>query len=68
MVHILNAPTFLVRMVLALITVSRSTVDRIVGKLINRIVQYGLYEPRLTVLITALERECVDPLNYLWSF
>lgn len=47
----------LVRMVLALINVSRTTVDRIIGKLINRIVHFGLYEPRLTVLITALERK-----------
>lgn len=55
-VHILNAPKILIRMVLSLITISRSTVDRIIGKLINRLLQYGLYEPRLTVLITSLER------------
>lgn len=66
-VHILNAPKVLVRMVLAIITVSRSTVDRLIGKLINRILQYGLYEPRLTVLITSLESTVFFIFNFFQS-
>lgn len=60
MVRILQTPFIIVRFVLALINVSQSTVDILIGKLINKLIKIGLYEPRLTVLITLLEHHLFD--------
>lgn len=56
MVRILNVPAIAVRFVLAIVACARSTVDRILCYLIGRLLRFGVYEPRLTLLITTLER------------
>ena len=53
--RILNVWIIPVRLLLAFINVSRQTVDSIICKLIDNLIGMGLYEPRLTQLLTSLE-------------
>lgn len=54
-VRILNVPLIAMRFVLGIVAIARTTVDRIIGHLIDRLLRFGVYEPRLTMLITTLE-------------
>lgn len=54
-VRILDVPEIVTRFCVAIVAIARSTVDRIIGVLIERLLRYGLYEPRLTMLLTTLE-------------
>lgn len=56
----LRTPLIIIRFVLALINVSQSTVDMLIGKFVNKLIKIGLYEPRLTMLITLLEHHLFD--------
>lgn len=51
----------LVRLVLALVTVSSTAADQLICWLIDKLIRIGLYEPRLTTLITALESHLFGP-------
>lgn len=52
---ILKTPKILVRFLLALISVSQATVDHIICRLVDKLIRFGLYEPRLTSLLSSLE-------------
>lgn len=54
-VKILNTPMILVKFILALINISQKFIDGIINLLIDKLIKFGLYEPRLTVLINELE-------------
>lgn len=43
--------------VLGLINISRSTVDTLLCKCIDKVLCIALYEPRLTLLVTTIEQE-----------
>lgn len=58
---ILRIPMILVRLVLALVTVSSTAADQLICWLIDKLIRLGLYEPRLTTLITALESHLFGP-------
>lgn len=54
-VNIVNTPTIIVKFILALINISQKFIDSIINLLIDKLIKFGLYEPRLTVLINELE-------------
>lgn len=45
----------LVQFIMALIHISQKFIDSIINRLIDKLIKIGLYEPRLTILITELE-------------
>ena len=53
--NILKAPPLIVRFILGLINISRETVNLVLCKYIDKLIQIGLYEPRLTILVQTLE-------------
>lgn len=57
-VKILNTPMIVVKFIIALINISQKLIDGIINRLIDRLIKFGLYEPRLTVLINELESTC----------
>lgn len=44
-----------VQFVMALINISQKFIDGVINLLIDKLIKFGLYEPRLTVLINELE-------------
>lgn len=63
MVNILNVSKIIVRIILGLITLSRSTVDALVCKGIDKLLKIALYEPRLTLLVTTVEDQLFGEKN-----
>lgn len=57
MVKILDVNKVIVRFILGLINISRSTVDSLLCKGIDKLIKIGLYEPRLTLLIRTVEEQ-----------
>lgn len=47
----------IIHFVLGLINISQSTIDALLCKGIDKLLRLGLYEPRLTLLITNVEQE-----------
>lgn len=56
-VNILDLSRFFVRFVLGLIHISKSTVDLILCKAIDKLLRIALYEPRLTLLVTTVDEQ-----------
>lgn len=54
---ILGVTRLLVHFVLGLINISRSTVDSLLCKGMDKLLCIALYEPRLTLLVTTIEQE-----------
>ncbi|KAG4066493.1 hypothetical protein HA402_007129 [Bradysia odoriphaga] len=61
LVKILNTPMIIVKFILALINISQKFIDGIINLLIDKLIKFGLYEPRLTVLINELENQLFGP-------
>lgn len=57
MVNILDVSRIIVRIILGFIAISRSTIDTIVCKGIDKLLRMALYEPRLTLLISTIEEQ-----------
>lgn len=57
MTSILNVSRFIVRLVLGLINISKSTVDLILCKLIDKLLRIAVYEPRLTLLVRTIDEQ-----------
>ena len=57
MVHILNVSRFIVRLILGLINISKSTVDALLCKGIDKLLRIALYEPRLTLLVRTVDAQ-----------
>lgn len=57
MVNILNVSRFVIRLVLGLINISKSTVDLLLCKGIDKLLRIALYEPRLTLLVTTVDEQ-----------
>lgn len=60
MVNILDISKIIVRIILGLIAISRSTVDALVCKGIDKLLRIALYEPRLTLLVSTVEDQLFD--------
>lgn len=48
---------FIVRLVLGLISISKSTVDLLLCKGIDKLLRIALYEPRLTLLVRTVDQQ-----------
>lgn len=57
MINILNVTGFIVRLVLGLISISKSTVDLLLCKGIDKLLRIALYEPRLTLLVRTVDQQ-----------
>lgn len=57
MINVLNVTRFIVRVVLGLINISKSTVDSLLCKGIDKLLRIAVYEPRLTLLITTIDEQ-----------
>lgn len=55
--NIIGVNQLIVHFVLGLINISRSTVDALILKCIDKVLRIALYEPRLTLLVTTIEQE-----------
>lgn len=55
MTRILVVPSVIVKFALALIRLSRTTVDSVICRGLAKLVEVGLHEPRLAFLLTLLE-------------
>lgn len=55
--NIIGVNQLIVHLVLGLINISRSTVDALLRKCIDKILRIALYEPRLTLLVATIEQE-----------
>lgn len=55
--NIIGVNQLIVHFVLGLINISRSTVDALLYKGLDKLLCMALYEPRLTLLITTIEQE-----------
>lgn len=55
--YILSVNQFIIHFVLGLINISRTTVDDLLCKGIEKLLRIAMYEPRLTLLITIIEQE-----------
>ena len=55
MVRILKAPILIVRLCLALICISKKTIDTLINTLIKRLIKKSLHQPKLANLIRILE-------------
>ncbi|XP_055694415.1 sorting nexin-14-like isoform X1 [Lutzomyia longipalpis] len=58
--RILVVPTVIVKFILALIRLSRTTVDSLICRGLAKLLQVGLHEPRLAFLLTLLEEQIFD--------
>lgn len=56
-INILNVTRFIVRLILGLISISKSTVDLLLCKGIDKLLRIALYEPRLTLLVTTVDEQ-----------
>lgn len=54
-VRILKIWMIPIRLLLAFINISKKLVDSVICKVIDHLIDVGLYEPRLTMLINSLE-------------
>lgn len=52
--EILRLPSLLIKFMISLVNISKPTVDSIICSLLQRLLNVGLYEPRLAVLINLL--------------
>lgn len=57
MSNILNVTKFIVRIVLGLIFISKSTVDSLLCKALDKLLRIAVYEPRLTLLISTVDEQ-----------
>lgn len=57
MIHILDVSRYLVRLILGLINILKSTVDLLLCKGIDKLLQLALYEPRLTLIVRTIEEQ-----------
>lgn len=57
MSNILNVTRFIVRVVLGLIFISKSTVDSLLCKALDKLLRVAVYEPRLTLLISTIDEQ-----------
>lgn len=57
MVNILNITRFVVRLILGLIHISKTTVDLLLCKGIDKLLRIALYEPRLTLLVATVDEQ-----------
>lgn len=57
MVNILSVNRFIVRFILGLIHISKSTVDLLLCKGIDKLLRIALYEPRLTLLVRTVDEQ-----------
>lgn len=57
MINILNVKRFIVRVVLGLINISKTTVDFLLCKGLDKLLKIGFYEPRLTLLISIIDEQ-----------
>lgn len=57
MSNILNVTRFVVRVVLGLICISKSTVDTLLCKALDKLLRIAVYEPRLTLLISTIDEQ-----------
>ncbi|XP_055305467.1 uncharacterized protein LOC129570086 isoform X2 [Sitodiplosis mosellana] len=55
LVNILNVSRFIIRLILGLINISKSTVDALLCKGIDKLLHIALYEPRLTLLVRTVD-------------
>lgn len=55
MTKIIQAPTIIVKLILGLVNISRTTVDFVLCKTIERIIRFDVFETRLTILIQTIE-------------
>lgn len=53
--EILRYPTVLIKFMISLVNISKQTVDSIICSLLQKLLNTGLYEPRLAVLINLLK-------------
>lgn len=53
--EILRYPSVLIKFMISLVNISRQTVDSIICSLLQKLLNTGLYEPRLAVLINLLK-------------
>lgn len=60
MSKVLKLPDCLSKVVLALINIARQTVESIICSLIQMLINVGLFEPRLAILITLLEEQLFE--------
>ncbi|XP_059607422.1 sorting nexin-14-like [Phlebotomus argentipes] len=58
--RILAAPTVIVKLTLALIRLSRTTVDSIICRGLAKLLRIGLHEPRLAFLLALLEEQIFE--------
>uniref|UniRef100_A0A1L8DUI3 Putative sorting nexin-14 n=1 Tax=Nyssomyia neivai TaxID=330878 RepID=A0A1L8DUI3_9DIPT len=58
--RILVVPTVIVKFILALIRLSRTTVDSLICRGLAKLLGVGLHEPRLAFLLTLLEEQIFD--------
>lgn len=56
-VNILNVSRFIVRLILGLINISKSTVDLLLCKGIDKLLRIAVYEPRLTLLVKTIDEQ-----------
>lgn len=52
-----------VKFVMALIHISQKLIDGLINRLIDKLIKFALYEPRLTVLINELESTLIQFYN-----
>lgn len=57
MVNILNVSRFIVRFILGLINITKSTVDLLLCKGIDKLLRMAIYEPRLTLLVKTIDEQ-----------
>lgn len=57
MINILNVKRFIVRFILGLINISKSTVDFLLCKGIDKLLRIAVYEPRLTLLVKTIDQQ-----------
>lgn len=53
--EILRFPSVLIKFMISLVNVSKQTVDSVICTLLQKLIDAGLYEPRLAVLINLLK-------------
>lgn len=53
----MDVSRFIVRLILGLINISKSTVDSLLCKGIDKLLQIALYEPRLTLLVRTIDEQ-----------
>lgn len=61
MTKILQAPSVIVKLILGLVHISRSTVDFFLYKAIDRIIRFDVHETKLTMLIETIEENLFGP-------